>query len=217
MLRPLSIIFTVLFLSSCGNGGGGSGSGSKGITNLNEQELSSSPVAPVAAQTFEIEAQMSGFDRNQEEKINQAFSLIKQVVATDEFKQQVLNKRYKGKKQFVDNGGLSNAQIYKKILEASEMLNPGEDNIMNLNLVSYYERGNVIGYTKPDISTIFMNIKYLNKSTFEIREVAMNLTHEWLHKLGFKHAFVQTPSRPHSVPYAIGYIMRALAKKIEAL
>jgi hypothetical protein len=213
MFRSFTLIFTLLFLSSCGKGGGGSSTGTS-FTNLTEQEITASPSAPVEAQTFDIEAQMSGFDREQEEKISRAFDLIKRVIATDEFKRKVLNKKYNGKKQYVDNGGLSNAEIYRRILEGSEMLTPGGDNVMDLHLESYFERQNVIGYTKPGIKTIFMNTKYLDRESFEISEVAMNLTHEWLHKLGFKHAFEKTPSRAHSVPYAIGYIMRTLARKV---
>ena len=127
----------------------------------------------------------------------------------------MLGKTYKGKKQFVDNGGLSNAQIYKKILEGAEMLTPEKNNTMDLHLETYRESANVIGYTMPSIRTIFMNTRYLNKDSFGVHEVAMNLTHEWLHKLGFKHAVKKNSSRPHSVPYAIGYIMRSLAARID--
>jgi hypothetical protein len=35
--------------------------------------------------------------------------------------------------------------------------------------------------------------------------------HEWLHKLGFSHATTYSESRNHSVPYAIGTIMRQIA------
>lgn len=209
MTRTFSFLFLFLFLASCGKGGSGSGSGS---ANLSEAEISSSST-PVAAQTFDINAQMSGFDREQEEKVYKAFDLIKRVVASDEFKRQVLGKTYKGKKQFFDNGGMTNVQIYKAILEGSEKLTPGNNNAMDLSLATYHENANVIGYTKPSIRTIYMNTRYLNKENFQVNEVAMNLTHEWLHKLGFKHSQNRTAARPHSVPYAVGYIMRGIAKK----
>lgn len=214
MTRTFSFLFLFLFLASCGKGGsGGSGSGS-GMGSLTEAEISSSSTAPVAAQTFDVNAQMTGFDRNQEDKVYKAFELIKRVVATDEFKRQVLGKTYKGKKQFHDNNGMTNAQIYKKILEASEKLTPGNNNTMDLKLETYHESANVIGYTKPSIRTIYMNTRYLNKDNFEVNEVAMNLTHEWLHKLGFKHSQNRTAARPHSVPYGVGYIMRSIAGKL---
>jgi hypothetical protein len=210
MTRTFSFLFLFLFLASCGKGGSG---GSTGMGNLSDAEISASGSAPAAAQTFDINAQMTGFDRGQEDKILKAFELIKRVVASDEFKAQVLNKSYKGKKQFFDNDGKSNAQIYKAILEGSEMLTPGRNNAMDLKLETYHEANIVIGYTKPNITTIYMNTKYLDQTNFQVNEVAMNLTHEWLHKLGFKHSQNNTPARPHSVPYAVGYIMRALAAK----
>lgn len=213
MTRTFSFLFLFLFLASCGKGGGG-GSSSGGFAELSDAEIASE-TAPVQAQTFDIIAQMSGFDRNQEEKILKAFDLIKRVVASDEFKRKVLGKTYKGKKQFVDNNGLTNAQIYKKLLEGSEMLTPSRNNTMDLYLEAYRESANVIGYTMPSIRTVFVNTRYLDKSSFTANEVAMNLTHEWLHKLGFKHSAKKNAARPHSVPYGIGYIMRSLAGKID--
>lgn len=212
MTRTFSFLFLFLFLASCGKGGSG-GSASGSMAELTEAQLASE-VAPTQALTFDINAELTGFEREQEEKIHQAFDLIKRVVASDEFKRKVLGKTYKGKKQFVDNGGLSNAQIYKKLLEGAEMLNPGGNNTMDLHLESYRESANVIGYTMPSIKTIYMNTRYLDKASFKTNQVAMNLMHEWLHKLGFKHAQKNNASRPHSVPYGIGYIVRDLAKKM---
>lgn len=214
MTRTFSFLFLFLFLASCGKGGGGgSGSGAAGA-EISDAQLSSETV-PVQAQTFEINAKLTGFDRDQEEKIHKAFELIKRVVASDEFKKQVLNKKYNGKKKYFDNDGLTNEQIYNKILAGAEMLNNSENNAMDLELEAYHETANVIGYTKPSIRTIFMNTRYLKKSNFGVNQVAMNLTHEWLHKLGFKHSYENNANRPHSVPYAIGYIMRSLAGKID--
>jgi hypothetical protein len=199
-----------LVLASCGKGGAGGGSGAE----ISEAEITTSAPAPVQAQTFDISADLSGFDRDQEEKIHRAFDLIKRVVASDEFKRRVLGKTYKGKKQFVDNAGLSNAQIYKRLLDGAEKLNDRRNNTMDLRLEAYRESANVIGYTKPSIKTVYVNTRYLDKTSFGENEVAMNLTHEWLHKLGFKHSQNRTPERKHSVPYGIGYIMRSLAGKM---
>jgi hypothetical protein len=211
MTRTFSFLFLFLFLASCGKGGSGS---SSGMAELSDAQLESSSVAPVQAQTFEINADMSGFDREQEDKLLDAFDRIKRVVGSDEFKRRVLGHTYKGKKQFVDNGGYSNAQVYKAILEGAEKLTPKKNNAMDLVLETYTESNIVIGYTMPSIRTIYMNTKYLNRSGFQPNHVAMNLTHEWLHKLGFKHAQNNSSSRPHSVPYAVGYIMRDLAAKL---
>ena len=213
MTRTFSFLFLFLFLASCGKGGSGGGSGS-GAADMADAQLSSEKV-PVQAQTFDINAKLSGFDRDQEEKIHKAFELIKKVVASDEFKKQVLNKKHNGKKKYFDNGGLTNEQIYNKILAGSEMLNKAENNTMDLEIAAYSVEANVIGYTKPSILKIFMNTRYLNKPSFGTNQVAMNVIHEWLHKLGFKHSQENTPNRPHSVPYAVGYIMRDLAAKLD--
>lgn len=208
MTKTFSILFTFLFLVSCGKGGGGS---SGGAAELNESELTSSAVAPVQAQTFEIKAELVDFNADHEAKLHEAFDIIKRVIASDEFKKKVLNKKFNGKKTYVDNNGLTNAQIYKKILEASEKLTPGNNNTMDLSLATYFTKDPVIGYTMPSIKTIYMNRRYLDN--FQPNLVAMNVFHEWLHKVGFKHSYENNNSRPHSVPYAIGYIMRDLAKK----
>lgn len=215
MTRTLSILFLFFALVSCG-GGGGSSSNSKSEqvaadNQDNSSDSNSSTPAPIESSTFDISAKMSNFSKTQEDKVMDAFELIKKVVASDEFKSKVLNKTYNGKKQFVQNNGLTNSQIYKKILEASEKLTPGKNNTMDLVLTTYYTEANVIGYTKASIKTIYMNRRYL--STFQPYQVAMNLFHEWLHKLGFGHDYESTTRRPHSVPYAIGYIVRDLAKK----
>ena len=219
MNRTFSLLFLLLALISCGGGGGG-GSSSEQLAMEDEASeiITDSPAspttpAPETASTFEIKAKLTGFTKTQEQKVYEAFELIKRIVATDEFKNKVLNFKYNGKKQFVDNRGLTNAQIYKRFLEGSEKLTPGKNNTMDLFLETYYVDANVIGYTMASIKTIFMNRKYL--STFEPHQVAMNLTHEWLHKLGFGHDSEATPSRPYSVPYGIGYIVRDMAKKLK--
>lgn len=212
MTRTFSFLFLFLFLASCGGGGGG-GSDEGTMAEISEADIVSD-IAPVQAQTFEINARLNGFEREHENKIHDAIELIKKVVATDEFKRRVLNKRFQGKKTYVDNGGLTNSQIYKKILEGSEKLNPGSNNTMDLALEGYHTNANVIGYTMPNISAIYLNKRYLSLRSFKANQVAMNVTHEWLHKLGFGHAAKHDASRPHSVPYAIGYIMRDIASRI---
>jgi hypothetical protein len=213
MNRTFAFLFLFLFFASCGKGGS-NGSNKSTMADITEEEIATKSFAPVQAQTFEVSAEMSGFDSEQEQKILQAFDLLKKVIASDDFKNRILNKTYRGKKLFVDNNGLTNAQVYKKLLEGAEELYPVKNNVMDLHLETYEENDIVIGYTKPSIKTIFLNTKYLNRADFKAHKVAMNLMHEWLHKLGFKHAQENSSSRPHSVPYAIGYIMNNLASQL---
>lgn len=216
--KTFSIIFLFLFFVSCGGSGGGGNTPGASTQAGIETSSSSSPSnqdtgpVPTAADTFEVNARLFGFSVNQEEKVHQASELIKQVVASQEFKNRVLNHKYKGKKTFVDNNGLTNAQIYSKILEAAEKVaGGGANNTMDLELELYTDSTNVVGYTLPSVVRVWMNTKYFNG--FKPYQVAGNMFHEWLHKIGFGHDYEATASRPYSVPYAVGYIIRDMAKK----
>ncbi|WP_408095971.1 hypothetical protein ACJVC5_13090 [Peredibacter sp. HCB2-198] len=224
MTRTFSLLFLFLFLASCGGGGGGGNGASSSQMDANEvdnatqvtDEDAATDPAPTLAQTFDVNARLTGFSAANEDKVQKAIELIKKVVASDKFKSRVLNFKYNGKKRFVDNNGLTNAQIYQKILEGAEKLSPEANNTMDVQLQTYYVDANVIGYTMANIKTIYMNRKYLSSSSFPAYKVAMNMTHEWLHKLGFGHDSEATASRPYSVPYGVGYIMRDLAKTIDS-
>ncbi|MFL5785010.1 MAG: hypothetical protein ACJ76H_10395 [Bacteriovoracaceae bacterium] len=209
MLKTLSVLFAFLMLVSCGKSGGGN-SGSKGDA-VTMQEIESG-VVPQAALNFNMNLKMDGsFNGSEADKIHVAGELIKKVFASEEFKDAILNFSYNGKKQFVDNGGLSNAQIYKKIIEGSEALSPGIDNEMDLSMSVYKANNIVVGYTTPGELGINMNSKFLDMNPGY--KVTTNMVHEWLHKLGFVHAYNSTPSRPYSVPYAVGYLVARLAVK----
>lgn len=212
MTKSFCFLFLSLFLLSCGKSGGDSSS-SAPQELVDGSDIAVDVPVPNLALTWDARIKFIDFSTTQENKVQDAVDLIKQVIASEEFKNAILNHKYKGKKTFVDNGGLSNAQIYKKILESSEKLNPKKNNMMDVTLVTYRESANVIGYTMPSVNKIWMNTRYLNN--FTPRQVASNLFHEWLHKLGFKHDFERTPERPYSVPYAVGYLVKKLAAKFD--
>mgnify|MGYP007083436608 CR=1 FL=1 len=66
----------------------------------------------------------------------------------------------------------------------------------------YYTSKNVIGYRQPPSPTVHTNRKYHGVNSGKSnRYRASNLTHEWSHVLGYKHAF-RNPSQ-YSVPYSI--------------
>jgi hypothetical protein len=209
-LKTLSFLFLIFTLVSCGkSGGNGSGGDSGDFIAL--EEISTKGPVPQGALNFDVSLNFQGFTRTQQDKVLTAAELIKKVVASEEFKNKILNHRVNGKKTFVDNGGLSNAQIYKKIVEGSEKLRPGVDNTMNLDLILYKASNNVVGYTYPSTIEVWMNALFLNRNS--PAKVTTNMMHEWLHKLGFTHSFKPTPTRKYSVPYAVGYLVARLAKK----
>jgi hypothetical protein len=141
------------------------------------------------------------FKKDQERKVHEALTIIQKIVATDEFKNRILNHTFEGKKTFVDSNDLSNAEIYRKILTGT----------MKVELELYHSPNTTIGYTYPDTKRIWINTKYFNRYTPV--KVADNLMHEWMHKLGFNHAVKHSATRNYSVPYAVGYLIEELAAK----
>lgn len=168
---------------------------------------------PSEALTFDFNVTTYNMTDAQNAKIDAAKKLIKKVVSSEEFKDRVLNFTYNGKKQFVDNNGMTNAEIYQAILDGAETLYPAKNNKMDLEIELYYQATSTIGYTYPNVTKIWMNTKYFNNYTPV--EVSDNLTHEWLHKLGFDHATSYSTSRDYSVPYGIGYLVEELAAKYQ--
>lgn len=116
----------------------------------------------------------------------------------------------------MDNDGYTNAQIYQKILDASEFLNKGNNNTMDIEVEIYTNNfTSTVGYTYESSKRIYVNTKFFNYYT--PANVAGNLFHEWLHKVGFDHASSYSVARDSSVPYAVGYILERLAQRIDQI
>ncbi len=164
---------------------------------------------PTLALTWDTNVNTVSMTSSQEAKIQRAEEKIKAVVASSTFRSRVLNHTYRGVKKFVDNNGLTNSQIYYKILYAAEKLQPSKNNTMDMGIKTYYENSNTVGWTSTGSTYINMNTKFLNNYTST--NVTRNMMHEWLHKLGFSHAVSYSTSRDYSVPYGIGRIMEELA------
>jgi len=173
-----------------------------------EEELQDGEV-PNEALTFDTNLTLVNFNPSQQDKIFEAAEIIKQVIASNEFKEAVINHTYNGKKTFVDNGGLSNTQIYQRLLKGAEKLTPTINNAMDAELELYYEPNSTVGYTRPNTKRIWINTKFFDG--FTPAQVAGNLSHEWMHKLGFGHSSVENDARAFSVPYAIGYLINRLS------
>jgi hypothetical protein len=181
------------------------------LTTESEFPVDPATGVPPEALYFEANLNLVNFNQEQEEKIRTAVDLIKKVIASKEFREEVLNHSYNGEKTFVDNGGLSNLKIYEKIIAGAEKLSPAQNHALDAEIELYYDTSNTIGYTYPSSRRIWMNTKYFDQYT-PVR-VSDNLIHEWMHKLGFNHAANYTASRNFSVPYAIGYMVERLAKQ----
>ena len=152
------------------------------------------------------------------EKINQAVKILNTVMNSQEFKQAVLSYTFEGEKRFHKNKGMTNQEIFNHLMTGAEDLMPEVDHIMNFDLTLYRSLNpwsKVKGYTLPDTMRIWMNTRYFKRSSWTKYDVAANMAHEWVHKMGFGHAYENNPDRAHSVPYAIGRIVGDLAKKLD--
>lgn len=164
---------------------------------------------PNQALTFKTNVVITNASSTMTSKIRLAEDYIKKVISTDEFRDQVINHTYNGVRTFVDNGGFTNEQIYQKMLDGAERLNKLVNNTMDMELVMYYENSTTVGYTTSGSPKIYANTRFYDD--YSAGTITGNMTHEWLHKLGFSHAVSYSTSRDYSVPYAIGTIMRRLA------
>lgn len=193
-----------------GSSTGATTGGTSGSSTGGSSTGGTSGSLPNEAYTFDSNITFYKTTATQEAKFNKALDIIKQVVATEEFRSRILNFTYGGKKTFVDNGGFTNAQIYQKILDAAETLQNTKDNEMDMEVEIYTASTSTVGYTYANSKRIWVNTKYFN--SYDATGVARNLFHEWLHKLGFGHASSYSISRDSSVPYAIGTIIGDIGK-----
>jgi hypothetical protein len=158
---------------------------------------------------------LKGFSAQSEKKVAQTTQLMEQILNGEEFRQAVLNFTYQDQKQFANNEGLSNEEIYEKIMAGKETYDSLEDGVANLDLNLYtppfYKKWSVVGYGYPDQPQIYLNSYYFN--SYSLAEVAANLSNEWMHKIGFEHDYINTAQRPYSVPYGIGSLVLKLGKK----
>lgn len=204
----LFILLTLsLFAASCNQSDGGGSGLDQSYAGISDSDFD---VIPNEASTFETNVDLVNFESSRREKMEEAIEIIKLVIATEEFKNRILNHTYNGARTFVDNRGYTNAQIYKIMLDGAEKLQPTKNNAMDVEVELYTASTNVVGYTYPSSRRIWVNTKYFDQYT--PAGVAHNLMHEWMHKLGFDHSSSWNTARDYSVPYAIGDIMGEVGK-----
>ncbi len=169
------------------------------------------PAKPLRVNLGEV----NGFSTAERQKLDQAVAIVEKVLNSPEFKKAVLEKTWKGERQFADNGGMTNEQIYEAILQAKENFTAEADGEVDLELTikkfGFFQR-NVVGYTYESTPEITLNRSFF--TSYTPAEIAGNLVHEWLHKIGFGHDFKSTAKRPDSVPYAIGELVEKLGAQV---
>ena len=118
------------------------------------------------------------------------------------FKTRVLGQYYKGKQRFHDTT-LTNEQVYEKIMLARE-IGGSVDHLAELEIIMEKIKCSTLGYTYPNVKPF-----WINTCGFDSRKdsgLVGTMCHEWMHKLGFKHAVNYSVSRDYSVPYSVGTI-----------
>ena len=151
-------------------------------------------------------------DDVRKDKLERSIQLLENVLNSKIFRERTEAYTYNGEKTFVDNKDQTNAMIFQAIQNASETLTPGNDHMVNVQLTFYRASNSTVGYTTPTTRLIKINLKFFDQ--YSLSEVAGNLAHEWTHKLGYTHASRHNSARPHSVPYAVGYMVRDIGEDL---
>ena len=164
--------------------------------------------------TFEIH-EMTGFGGVSEAKYRRACEKLIVAINSEEFKQRVLNYQYMVNGEIVNNFKLpevnekylSKQEVYDLIMSGKDKFNEEADGDIDIKVELYNKRfSSAIGYTYPSTWKTWINYKFFRN--FSDADVAGNIVHEYMHNLGFTHAFNSNATRQHTVPYAIGTIIR---------
>ncbi len=167
--------------------------------------------------SLSIEVFTRNFRKSDKMKLAAAIEILRDVMNSKEFKHEVLNFTYQGKTQFNQNNDMTNQEIYEHLMTGAEVLNPVVDHVMNFDLTMYRSLNpfsKVKGYTKPDTNRIWIHSKFYRRRSWTPIDVAANMAHEWVHKMGFGHDYYYDENRPYSVPYGIGGIVTKVAKQL---
>ena len=155
-------LFFLLALISCGKKS--SESCETMVCQLSYFTLSTTDTGPVPPEALEFSTNITAinFSSSDQAKLAHAADLVKRVIQSQEFKDAIVGFTYNGENTFVDNNGLTNLQIYDRIIIAAEKLTPTQNYTLDAEVKLYYENSNTVGYTYPSTRRIFMNTKYFN-------------------------------------------------------
>lgn len=211
------MLFVLSSLAACQPSSTSSGSDATTVDSstpsvtVDETPVATDPV-PVEATTFETKIITQGLSVEQEMEVQKAAEIIKLVVSSEEFKERILNHTVNGVKTFLNNNGLTNEQIYQKILEAAESDNLVKDNIMELTLELIPQTSSTKSWFTRIVSGIRKIFVYLNLfQNTTPAGIAQTLFQQWLSKLGFEQP--SDSSTKLTVQSAVSSIIRELGEK----
>jgi hypothetical protein len=166
---------------------------------------------------LDIEVHLRNFRDSDKEKLYRAVEVLREVINSKELKEQILNHKFKDDTTFHQNNNMTNLEIYNHLMTGAENLKPDADRVMNFDLTLYRSKNpwsSVKGYTLPDTMRIWLNKKFYRRTSWTPVDIAANMAHEWIHKMGFGHDFNYNSDRPFSVPYAIGDLVGKVARSM---
>lgn len=144
-----------------------------------------------------------GFTPAEVEKHTIACNLLETVLNSQEFYIRMMALR------LTSVGSTTNLEIYNRIMSGAETLDPTDDHEIDVYVEAYYSNNSVVGYTYFNIIKTYLNKKFFDQ--YNYAEIACNLFHEWLHKIGFDHASAKDLM---SAPYALGYLVEDLVNQV---
>lgn len=147
------------------------------------------------------------FTRKELEKLQSCLYLLQKAVNSEEFKERLCKIE-----KFTDSK-LNGKKVYEIFMQGRQLHENSDDYEMDIDLTIYHSNNGTIGYTYPSTFRTWINRKFF--LAFTLSGVCGNISHEYCHKLGFVHSRWKWPSRKHSVPYAVGYLLEDICKKIE--
>lgn len=114
-----------------------------------------------------------------------------------------------------NNSRMENVEIYDLILSGWDSYNREKDDDIDVKSTLYFSRfSSAVGYTYPNTFKNWANTKFWVGTEEEIvARIAGNLAHEYMHNLGFGHAYHWNDTRDFTVPYAIGTIVKEIVQE----
>lgn len=139
-------------------------------------------------------------------RLSEAKEILETIVNSDLFRQEVLRADFSG--EISEFQFKTNQEIYDKIMSGAEVLQPEIDNEADIDLTIFNPKPfqKVVGYTYGNTIRQWINRKFF--WSLKVYQVAGNILHEWVHKLGFDHDYQRTKRRPFSVPYQMNAIVK---------
>lgn len=181
---------------------------------------------------FKLRLEVLNYKENELDIIRKAAFGMARCLGDPAFKEFCLNYSYKVKyykwvgwkkkyyykefKQFYRTGGRTNLQVYNHIMSGQEscpeLTEIDQEADVFLKIDRRYKPG-VVGWTRPEISWQYLYEWVLKKKDWVY--ISGNLCHEWLHKLGYSHAKMDSsnPHKRHTPTYACGNWVRRFLKE----